>query len=59
MAILWFVCSLAELNRAPMDLPEAERELVAGYNVEYASMGFALFFIREYANMIAMRTLTA
>lgn len=59
MAILWFVCSLAELNRAPMDLPEAEREQVAGYNVEYASMGFALFFIREYANMIAMRTLTA
>ena len=59
MAILWFICSLAELNRAPMDLPEAEREQVAGYNVEYASMGFALFFIREYANMIAMRTLTA
>lgn len=59
MAIIWFVCSLAELNRAPMDLPEAEREQVAGYNVEYASMGFALFFIREYRNMIAMRTLTA
>lgn len=59
MAILWFVCSQAELNRAPMDLPEAEREQVAGYNVEYASMGFALFFIREYRNMIAMRTLTA
>lgn len=59
MAILWFVCSLAELNRAPMDLPEAEREQVAGYNVEYASMGFALFFIGEYANMIQMRTLTA
>lgn len=59
MAILWFVCSLAELNRAPMDLPEAEREQVAGYNVEYASMGFALFFIAEYRNMIAMRTLTA
>lgn len=59
MAILWVICSLAELNRAPMDLPEAEREQVAGYNVEYRSMGFALFFIREYANMIAMRTLTA
>ena len=59
MAILWFVCSQAELNRAPMDLPEAEREQVAGYNVEYASMGFALFFIAEYANMIFMGRLTA
>lgn len=59
MAILWFICSQAELNRAPMDLPEAEREQVAGYNVEYASMGFALFFIAEYANMIQMGTLTA
>lgn len=59
MAIIWFVCSLAELNRAPMDQPEAEREQVAGYNVEYASMGFALFFIREYANMIRIATLTA
>ena len=59
MAILWFICSLAELNRAPMDLPEAEREQVAGYNVEYASMGFALFFIAEYANMIFMGRLTA
>lgn len=59
MAILWFVCSQAELNRAPMDLPEAERELVAGYNVEYASMGFALFFIAEYANCILMGYLTA
>ena len=59
IAILWFVCSQAELNRAPMDLPEAEREQVAGYNVEYASMGFALFFIREYRNIIAIRTLTA
>jgi NADH-quinone oxidoreductase subunit H len=42
-----------------MDLPEAERELVAGYNVEYRSMGFALFFIREYANIIVIRTITA
>lgn len=58
MAILWFICSQAELNRAPMDLPEAEREQVAGYNVEYASMGFALFFIAEYRNMIFMGRLT-
>lgn len=59
MAILWFICSQAELNRAPMDLPEAEREQVAGYNVEYASMGFALFFIAEYANCIVMGVLTS
>lgn len=59
MALIWLVCCLAETNRAPFDLPEAEAELVAGYNVEYASMGFALFFIAEYANMILMGTVTA
>ena len=59
LAILWVICCLAELNRAPMDLPEREREQVAGYNVEYASMGFALFFIAEYANMILMGTITS
>lgn len=59
MALIWGICCLAETNRAPFDLPEAEAELVAGYNVEYSSMGFALYFISEYANMILMSVLTA
>lgn len=57
--IIWIVCCLAEQNRAPFDQPEAEAEQVAGYNVEYASMGFAQFFIREYRSMIMMGTVTA
>lgn len=59
LALVWIVCCLAEQNRAPFDLPEAEAEQVAGYNVEYASMGFALFFIREYRSMIMMATVTS
>lgn len=52
--IIFFISSLAETNRTPFDLPEAEAELVAGYNVEYASFPYALFYLGEYANMILM-----
>ena len=57
LLLLFFISCLAETNRAPFDLPEAEAELVAGYNVEYSSMGFALFLLGEYANMIMMSVL--
>nr|YP_010620225.1 NADH dehydrogenase subunit 1 [Dictyomenia sonderi]WAX04261.1 NADH dehydrogenase subunit 1 [Dictyomenia sonderi] len=57
--LMFYVSILAETNRAPFDLPEAEAELVAGYNVEYSAMGFALFFLGEYANIILMSGLTA
>jgi len=57
--ILFFVSILAETNRPPFDLPEAEAELVAGYSVEYSSISFALFFISEYANIILMSLFTS
>jgi len=59
MAVLFFISVLAETNRHPFDLPEAEAELVGGYNVEYGGMAFALFFLGEYANMIMMSAFTA
>jgi NADH-quinone oxidoreductase subunit H len=55
--IMFFISGLAETNRHPFDLPEAEAELVSGYNVEYSAMGFALFSLGEYANMLLMSSM--
>lgn len=55
--LMFFTSGLAETNRHPFDLPEAEAELVSGYNVEYSAMGFALFSLGEYANMLMMSSL--
>nr|YP_010377366.1 NADH dehydrogenase subunit 1 [Nitzschia dissipata]QYB23053.1 NADH dehydrogenase subunit 1 [Nitzschia dissipata] len=56
---IFYISMLAETNRHPFDLPEAEAELVSGYNVEYSAMTFALFFLGEYANMLMMSSLSA
>nr|AYV91186.1 NADH dehydrogenase subunit 1 [Axis porcinus]AYV91199.1 NADH dehydrogenase subunit 1 [Axis porcinus] len=58
LAMMWFVSTLAETNRAPFDLTEGESELVSGFNVEYAAGPFALFFMAEYANIIMMNIFT-
>lgn len=55
--LLFFITALAETNRVPFDLPEAESELVSGYNVEYSSIGFTFFFLSEYSNIILMSSI--
>lgn len=57
LGIMFFIIALAETNRHPFDLPEAESELVSGYNVEYSSMPFALFFLGEYLSILGISSL--
>nr|QOX09669.1 NADH dehydrogenase subunit 1 [Harpovoluta charcoti] len=59
VSFIWFVTCVAETNRAPFDFAEGESELVSGFNIEYGSVGFALIFLAEYANILVMSLFTA
>jgi NADH-quinone oxidoreductase subunit H len=55
--LMFFICCVAEANRTPFDLVEAETELVSGYSVEYSALGYAMFFLGEYSNIFALSAL--
>jgi NADH-quinone oxidoreductase subunit H len=57
--VIYFICAIAETNRLPFDLPEAETELVAGYGTEYSSLKFALFYMAEYINIVTVSAIAA